>query len=72
MKKITVRKVVYFVVLIALMVILSETAKLILSTDQRLPIWLDAIVFVIAMFATEVLDKKWIKSQLWGETDEAK
>lgn len=43
-----------------------------LNLDDNLPIWLDGIVFALAMLVTELVDKRWIKSEMWSGSNEKK
>ena len=63
--KITVRKIIYGVVFIILVVILGEIVRAGMGIYGRLPLLVDALVFGVAFVITEILDKYLIKSQLW-------
>ena len=67
--KITVRKIIYGVVFIILVITIGEIARYGLDSGERLPLLADALVFATAFTITEILDKFLIKSQLWSRNE---
>lgn len=70
--KITVRKLLYVVVFMLLVIAFGEITRILLNIEDRLPLVIDAIVFVVAFICAEILDNAWIKSQIWGTKDNEK